>query len=97
VVTAIDQMSDSFMLPSGRHHFSPRRSFSAALSSIASASNRFNRERYAMQIGAGRIDHKFNRLIGPSSCRSIFDHRIDAEPCREQADPLSNAGERRFV
>jgi hypothetical protein len=31
------QMGDSFPLPRGRHHFFPNRSFSAALSSMASA------------------------------------------------------------
>src|ERR1700723_1617885 len=36
------QMSDSFPLPRGRHHFFPRRSFSATLSSMASASSRFS-------------------------------------------------------
>src|SRR5665213_248130 len=36
------EMSDGFSLGSGRHHFFPRRSFSATLSNIASASNRFN-------------------------------------------------------
>src|ERR1700709_764661 len=38
----IHQMSDSFPLPRGRHHFFPRRSFSATLSSMASASRRFS-------------------------------------------------------
>ena len=38
----IHQMSDSFPLPRGRHHFFPKRSFSAALSSMASASSRFS-------------------------------------------------------
>ena len=37
------QMDDSFPLPRGRHHFFPKRSFSAALSSMESASSRFNR------------------------------------------------------
>jgi hypothetical protein len=37
----IRQMSDSFPLPRGRHHFLPGRSFSAALSGMASASSRF--------------------------------------------------------
>src|SRR6202011_4568039 len=37
------QMGDSFPLGRGRHHFFPKRSFNAALSSMASASNRFSR------------------------------------------------------
>src|SRR5262245_4414225 len=37
------QASDSFPLGRGRHHFFPTRSFSAALSSMASASSRFSR------------------------------------------------------
>jgi hypothetical protein len=36
-------MRDSFPLPRGRHHFFPKTSFNAALSSMASASNRFSR------------------------------------------------------
>src|SRR5215472_10395985 len=36
-------MGDSFPLPCGRHHFFPRRSFNAALSSMASARSRFSR------------------------------------------------------
>src|SRR5215212_724046 len=36
------QMSDSFPLLRGRHHFFPKRSFSAELSSMASASSRFS-------------------------------------------------------
>jgi hypothetical protein len=36
------QMGDSFPLGSGRHHFFPKRSFNATLSSIASASIRFS-------------------------------------------------------
>src|SRR4051794_1797899 len=39
----LSQMDDSFPLPRGRHHFFLKRSFSAALSSMASASNRFSR------------------------------------------------------
>src|SRR4051812_3734983 len=38
----IHQMSDSFPFPSGRHLFFPKRSFSAALSSMASARSRFS-------------------------------------------------------
>src|SRR6185295_16394962 len=37
------EMSDSLSLHGGRHHFFPRRSFSAALSSIASARSFFSR------------------------------------------------------
>jgi hypothetical protein len=36
-------MRDSFPLGRGRHHFFPNRSFSVALSSMASASSRFSR------------------------------------------------------
>src|ERR1700759_3618111 len=39
----IHEMRDSFPLGRGRHHFFPKRSFNAALSSMASASNRFSR------------------------------------------------------
>jgi hypothetical protein len=39
----VSQMDDSFPLRRGRHHFFPKRSFKAALSSMASASNRFSR------------------------------------------------------
>ena len=38
----LSQMNDSFPLPRGRHHFFPKRSFSAALSSMASARSRFS-------------------------------------------------------
>jgi hypothetical protein len=37
------EMRDSFPRGGGRHHFFPKRSFKATLSSIASASSRFNR------------------------------------------------------
>ena len=37
------QMRDSFPLGRGRHHFFPKRSFKAALSSMASAKSRFSR------------------------------------------------------
>ena len=36
------EMGNSFPLGRGRHHFFPKRSFKAALSSMASASNRFS-------------------------------------------------------
>jgi hypothetical protein len=39
----IHEMRDSLPLGRGRHHFFPRRSFKAALSSMASAKNRFSR------------------------------------------------------
>jgi len=39
----VSEMGDSFPLGRGRHHFFPTRSFKAALSSMASASNRFSR------------------------------------------------------
>src|ERR1700747_620624 len=39
----IHEMGDSFPLSRGRHHFFPSKSFSATLSSMASASNRFSR------------------------------------------------------
>jgi hypothetical protein len=39
----IHEMRDSFPLGRGRHHFFPKRSFNAALSSMASASNHFSR------------------------------------------------------
>jgi hypothetical protein len=39
----IHEMGDSFPLGRGRHHFFPSRSFSATLSSMASASSRFSR------------------------------------------------------
>jgi hypothetical protein len=35
----VPEMRDSFPLARGRHHFFPKRSFNAALSSMASASN----------------------------------------------------------
>ena len=38
----LSQMDDSFPLPRGRHHFFPKRSFSAVLSSMASARSRFS-------------------------------------------------------
>src|ERR1700694_1561466 len=39
----IHETRDSFPLRRGRHHFFPKRSFNAALSSMASASSRFSR------------------------------------------------------
>jgi hypothetical protein len=39
----LPEMRDSFPLARGRHHFFPKRSFNAALSSMASASNRLSR------------------------------------------------------
>src|SRR3981081_403796 len=39
----IHETRDSFPLGRGRHHFFPKRSFNAALSSMASASSRFSR------------------------------------------------------
>ena len=39
----IHEMRHSFPLGRGRHHFFPKRSFKAALSSMASASSRFSR------------------------------------------------------
>ena len=39
----LDRVRDDFPPGCGRHHFFPSRSFSAALSSIASASSRFSR------------------------------------------------------
>ncbi|SUB55942.1 Uncharacterised protein [Brucella anthropi] len=38
----VHQMRDSVPLGCGRHHFFPKRSFNAALSSIASARSRFS-------------------------------------------------------
>jgi hypothetical protein len=38
----IHEMRDSFPLGRGRHHFFPKRSFNAALSSMVSASSRFS-------------------------------------------------------
>src|ERR1700681_3933712 len=37
------QMGDSFPLGRGRHHFFPKRSFNAAVSSMAAAAHRFSR------------------------------------------------------
>lgn len=63
------RMSGGFPIGDGRHHSFPRRSFKAALSSMASASNRFSREFSDRAFSAAWPPRRPSRQTSPSICR----------------------------
>src|ERR1700736_5622234 len=65
----IHEMRDSFPLGRGRHHFFPKRSFNAALSSMASASNRFSRVFSSSSV--------FSRFASETSIRPNFAFHLE--------------------